>query len=124
MEIDDEDKLFDELKTLPDFGCFPIPVRWFKKYNIPPVEPTNVKDFLQSNYTIKCMFAPKDLPPLIINEPQRDLSGNIKVVKYIETEPIPVEVVSKPYQSNTNDQSSETSEAPLGLMQQALEQKH
>jgi hypothetical protein len=99
MDIDiDEDKLFDELKTLPDFGCLPLPARWFKKYNIPPVEICTVKEYLQSNYTVGCMFAPKDLPPIIINEPQRDLSGNIKTVRFIETEPIPVEVVSKPYE--------------------------
>ena len=98
IDEEEEDRLYNQLKTLPDFDCLPLPARWFKKYNIPPVEPTNVKDYIHSNYSVKCMFAPKDLPPLIINEPQRDLSGNIKRVRFVEEEPIPVEVVSKPYE--------------------------
>lgn len=67
----DEDALFNELRKLPDFDCFPLPARWYKKYNIPPLEQPNTREFLNSHYTIKCATAPKDLPPLIINEPQQ-----------------------------------------------------
>jgi hypothetical protein len=92
-----EDQLYNQLKDLPDFLNYPLPARWFKKYNIPPIQPTNVSDYIHSNHAFKMMYAPKDLDPIIINEPQRDLSGNIKWVKMIEEEPIKVEVVSKPY---------------------------
>jgi len=101
---EEEDLLYHQLKQLPDFLSFPLPARWFKKYNIPPIEPTNVKEYIHSNYAFKCMFAPKELEPIIIDEPQRDLSGNIKLVKMIEPEPIEVEVVSKPYESKTKSE--------------------
>ena len=96
-----EDQLYNQLKDLPDFMNLPLPNRWFKKYNIPPIEPINVRDYIHSNHAFKMMFAPKDLDPIIINEPQRDLSGNIKLVKMVEPEPIEVEVVSKPYEPKT-----------------------
>ena len=97
IDEDAEDQLYDLLKDLPDFRSYPLPSRWFKKYNIPPIEPTSVTDYIHSNHAFKMMFSPKDLPPIIINEPQRDLSGNIKWVKMVEEPPIEVEVVSKPY---------------------------
>ena len=92
-----EDQLYNQLKDLPDFLNYPLPSRWFKKYNIPPIEPTNVRDYIHNNHAFNMMFAPKDLPPIIIDKPQTDLSGNIKLVKMVEPEPIEVEVVSKPY---------------------------
>jgi hypothetical protein len=101
---EEEDQLYHQLKELPDFLCFPLPARWFKKYNIPPIEPTNVKEYIHSNYAFKCMFAPKELEPIIIDEPQKDLSGNVKFVKMVEPEPIEVEVVSKPYESKTKSE--------------------
>ena len=101
---EEEDLLYHQLKQLPDFLSFPLPARWFKKYNIPPIEPTNVKEYIHSNYAFKCMFAPKELEPIIIDEPQKDLSGNVKFVKMVEPEPIEVEVVSKPYESKTKNE--------------------
>lgn len=121
IDEDGEDQLYHLLKDLPDFLNYPLPARWFKKYNIAPIEPTNVKDYIHSNYAFKCMFAPKDLDPIFINEPQRDLSGNIKLVKMVEPEPIEVEVVSKPYNSNANDQSLQNDEVHLGQGQQGQE---
>jgi len=105
IDEEGEDQLYNLLKDLPDFLNYPLPARWFKKYNIAPIEPTNVRDYIHDNHAYKMMFAPKDLRPIIINEPQTDLSGNIKLVKMVEEEPIKVEVVSKPYDPNTNDQS-------------------
>ncbi len=124
MNETEEHELYLAMKELPDFRSFPIPAKWFKKYNIPPIEAGSTKEFIESGYTVKCMFAPKDLPPLIINEPQRDLSGNIKLVKLVEDEPIEVKVISRPYDpnappleledlTNTNDQCVETAEVPL-----------
>ncbi len=120
--IDPEDELYNQLKDLPDFRSYPLPSRWFKKYNISPIEGGSTKEFLESRYTINCMFAPKDLEPIIINEPQRDASGNIKLVKMIEEEPIEVKVISRPYDPNAPPlcledftsifQSSQTSGVP------------
>lgn len=133
MTTIDEDKLYEELKTLPDFLNLPLPARWFKKYNIPPIESEPIREFIKSNYTINCAYAPKDLPPIIINEPQRDASGNIKWVKYVEEEPIKVDVISRPYdpdappidvshllETKTNDQCEQSAEVPLD--QPVLEQ--
>ena len=101
IDEEGEDQLYNLLKDLPDFRSYPLPSRWFKKYNIAPIEPTNISDYIHSNHAYKMMFAPKDLNPIIIDKPQRDLSGNIKWVKMVEEEPIKVEVVSKPYEPNT-----------------------
>jgi hypothetical protein len=95
-----EDELYNLLKDLPDFKSLPLPARWYKKYTIEPLEAGSSKEFLDSAYTIKMMFAPKDLPPIIINEPQRDASGNIKLVKLVEPEPIDIKIVSRPYDAN------------------------
>jgi hypothetical protein len=98
IDEEGEDQLYNLLKDLPDFLNYPLPARWFKKYNIPPIEPTSISDYIHNNHAYKMMFAPKDLPPIIIDKPQTDLSGNIKVVKMVEVEPVQVEVVSKPYE--------------------------
>ena len=133
---DAEDQLYNQLKDLPDFRSFPLPSRWFKKYNIPPIEPGSTKEFLESRYSINCMFAPKDLDPIIINEPQKDASGNIIVIKMIEEEPIDVKVVSRPYDpnvpplsledllSNTNDQCFQSSEVPSEPHSEPSETEH
>lgn len=96
MTPEEEDALYAELRALPDFECMPLPARWFKKYNIPPVKATNTKEFIDSNYTMKCSIAPKDLPPIFINEPQQ----NGKLVAIHPPEDIKVETISRPYVSN------------------------
>lgn len=105
IDEDGEDQLYHLMKDLPDFLSYPLPARWFKKYNIAPLEPTNIREYIHSNYAFKCMFSPKELEPIIINKPQTDLSGNVKLVQLVEEEPIKVEVVSKPYEPNTISQS-------------------
>jgi hypothetical protein len=98
IDEEGEDQLYNLMKDLPDFLNYPLPARWFKKYNIPPIEPTSISDYIHNNHAYKMMFAPKDLPAIIIDKPQTDLSGNIKLVKMVEVEPVQVEVVSKPYE--------------------------
>jgi hypothetical protein len=68
----EERELYEMMRHLPDFDCMPIPVRWFKEFNLPPRNPIGIKEFLRSNYTIKCAHSPKDLPPIRINKPQQD----------------------------------------------------
>lgn len=89
----EEIALYNELKSLPDFDCLPLPSHWFKALNIPPVSAITPKEFMDSGYTFKTMYEPKDLPPIIINEPQQ---GG-KLVKMVEEEPIKVEVKSRPF---------------------------
>jgi hypothetical protein len=89
----EEIALYNELKTLPDFESLPLPSHWFKAFNIPPVSAITPKEFMASGYTFKKMYEPKDLPPIIINEPQQ---GG-KLVKMVEEEPIKVEVKSRPF---------------------------
>jgi hypothetical protein len=92
-----EDEMFEIIKQQPDFDCLPLPARWFKKYNIPPREATDFSSFVKSNYTVRCSYAPKDLPALILKEPIKDLSGNIRLVEAAPVEEIDVKVVSRPY---------------------------
>jgi len=92
-----EDELFEIIKNQPDFDCLPLPARWFKKYNIPPREATDFSSFVKSNYTVRCSFAPKDLPVLLVKEPIKDLSGNVKLVEPAPLEDLPIEVFSRPY---------------------------
>ena len=124
IDEDAEDQLYNLLKDLPDFLNYPLPARWFKKYNIPPLEPTNVKEYIHSNYAFKCMFTPKDLDPIIIDKPQTDLSGNVKWVKMVEPEPVEVKTVSKPYNPNPSDQSSQNDVVHPVPDQQEPEQSH
>ena len=92
-----EDDLFNIIKEQPDFDCLPLPARWFKKYNIPPREATGFTEFVNSRYTIRCSLAPKDLSPIVLKEPIKDLSGNVRFVTPAPYEEIPIQVVSRPY---------------------------
>lgn len=89
----EEQEAYDLIKDLPDFENYPIPTSWFKKFNIPPRNPTSVRDYLKENHAMKMANAPKQLPPLIVREPQQ----NGKLVKMIEEEPIKVETIQRPF---------------------------
>lgn len=89
-----ERALYEELKQHPEFECLPIPASWFKKFNIPPRNPLNPREYIESNYAMKMAFAPKDLPPLIIDEPQQ----NGKLVEVPAVEDVPMEIVSRPFE--------------------------
>lgn len=52
-----------------------------------------MKEFIASGYTLKCAYAPKDLPPIVIDKPIKD--GLL--VEVAPPEEIPVEVVSRPF---------------------------
>ena len=88
-----EDELYAELSKLPDFDCMPIPISWYKKYNIPPRTIETTREFLESRYTINQQYGHKDLPPIIMDEPQRD--GELVVVPHEEE--IKVEVISRAF---------------------------
>lgn len=95
MSVTDEEReIYNLMKNAPDFHNLPLPKHWYAAFDIPFPQATTIKDFIKSGYTMACMYAPKDLPPIIINKPQQD--G--KLVDLVITEPIPVEVVSKPFE--------------------------
>lgn len=92
MEIE-EKQLLEELRKLPDFECYVLPANWYKKYGLTPPGPVAPREFMESNYTMKCAVAPKDLPTVYIREPQK----NGKLVEMAPPEIVPVEVKSRPY---------------------------
>jgi hypothetical protein len=91
--MDDEKALLEELKKLPDFECYVLPARWYKKYGLTPPRAIAPREFIESNYTMKCAIAPKDLPAIYIREPQQ---GG-KLVEPAPPEIVPIEVRSRPY---------------------------
>jgi hypothetical protein len=91
-------KLLEVLKAQPDFECLPIPAYWFKKYGIAPREAVAPREYINSNYAMKKAVEPKDLPPLIIDEPQQ----NGKLVALAPPENVPVELISRPFVSDPN----------------------
>lgn len=95
----EERELYELMRHLPDFDCMPIPVRWFKEFNLPPRNPMGIKEFLRSNYTVNCAHSPKDLPPIRINEPQQN--GKLATphpfeVFDVETKTVPFEAEEFP----------------------------
>jgi hypothetical protein len=89
----EEQKLLDELKQLPDFSCYVLPATWYRKFGLTPPGPAAPREFMESNYTMKCAVAPKDLPPIIISKPQQD--G--KLYEMAPPEKIDIEVRNRPY---------------------------
>ena len=89
----EELELVRVLQAQPDFECLPIPAYWFKKYNIAPREATGPREYIESNYAMKKANEPKELPPIIIDEPQQ---GG-KVYPVAPAEDIKVDVVSRPF---------------------------
>lgn len=93
LSDEDERALLELLKAQPDFDCLPIPAYWFAKYNLPPREAVGPREYLASNYAMKKANEPKDLPSIIIDEPQQ---GG-KLHKVFPPEEIPVEVINRPF---------------------------
>ena len=89
-----DEELYNAMKDLPDFDCYPIPQSWFKKFNLPVRNPITVREYIESGYAMKMAVAPKDLPTLVINEPQQ----NGKLVKMVEEEPVKVDLISRPFE--------------------------
>jgi len=89
----EEVELLYALKQLPDFDCLPIPAYWFEKYKLAPRAAVGPKEYIESNHAMKMAVAPKDLPPIIIDEPQQ---GG-KLVTPAPFESVPVELRSRPF---------------------------
>jgi hypothetical protein len=93
LSDEDELALLKLLQAQPDFECLPLPAYWFKKYNIPPRAATGPKEYIESNYAMRRSVEQKDLPPLIIDEPQQ---GG-KLAKVHPPEETKIEVVARPF---------------------------
>ena len=89
----EEVELLYALKQQPDFDCLPIPAYWFEKYKLAPRAAVAPKEYIESNHAMKMAVAPKDLPPIIIDEPQQ---GG-KLVTPAPFESVPIEVRSRPF---------------------------
>ena len=89
----EEVELLYALKQLPDFECLPIPAYWFEKYKLAPRAAVGPKEYIEANHAMKMAVAPKDLPPIIIDEPQQ---GG-KLVTPAPFESVPIEVRSRPF---------------------------
>lgn len=90
---EEERTLLTALQAQPDFECLPIPASWFKKYNLPARAVVAPREFLESNYTMMRANEQKDLPPLIIDEPQ---DGG-RVVAVPAPDDTTIELVSRPF---------------------------
>jgi hypothetical protein len=92
--MEDEKQMLEELKKLPDFNCFVLPARWYKTFGLTPPGPIGPREFIESNYTMQCAVAPKDLPANYIREPQQ----NGKLVEMAPPEKIDIEVRNRPFE--------------------------
>lgn len=54
-----DDELLQELMKLPDFEKLPLPISWYKKYNIPFSDKVvSPRQYIQENYWLKCQYNP------------------------------------------------------------------
>jgi hypothetical protein len=63
MEVADyskmsEEQLLAELKKLDDFDKYPLPVSWYKKYNIPAPKTVAVPQYVKEATWLKCAYNP------------------------------------------------------------------
>ena len=98
LSDEDEKRLLEVLQSQPDWECLPIPAYWFKKYGIPPREAVGPKEYIESNYAMRKAVEPKDLPPLLIDEPQ--YGG--RLVALAPPEKVDIQLVSRPFVSDPN----------------------
>lgn len=94
MTDDEERTLLNVLREQPDFECLPLPASWFKKYGIPARTATAPREYIESNYAMRKANEQKDLPPLIIDEPQQ---GG-KTVPVAPPDGTTVTVVNRPFE--------------------------
>ena len=95
--IDEDEAIWNAIKDLPDADCFPLPVRFFKKFGIEPRTIETTKEYLASQYTVQKSVEQKELPPLVIDEPQKDADGKIKLVEIAPPEEIDVKTIQRPF---------------------------
>jgi len=98
LSDEDERKLLQLLQAQPDWECLPIPAYWFKKYGLPPREAVGPREYIESNYAMKRANEQKDLPPILIDEPQQ----NGKLYPVAPPEQVDIQVVNRPFVMDEN----------------------
>lgn len=98
LSDEDERKLLDVLQAQPDWECLPIPAYWFKKYGLPPREAVGPREYIESNYAMKRANEQKELPPILIDEPQQ----NGKLYPVAPPEQVDIKVVNRPFVMDEN----------------------
>ena len=99
VQQDEWKAIYDSMKDLPDLHCFPFPANIRKQFNIPQPRIVPVREFLESGYTFQCASMKHDLPPIIIDKPQKD--GYIPPL--IKAEEPEVKLVQKTIESEVNE---------------------
>lgn len=89
----EERALYEEMRQLPDFSSYPLPLSWIKAFNLPEPTICSVPEFIKSGYTNRRAWEHKTLPPLIINKPQQ----NGKLVVAPEADKTEVTITSQPF---------------------------
>lgn len=64
-------ELYQKISAQPDAECFILPASWYEKFNAPVPKAVNPREFINSGYVQQVAYAPKDLEPIVISEPQR-----------------------------------------------------
>jgi hypothetical protein len=54
-----EEQLFAILKTLEDFDKYPLPVSWYKKFNLPAPKTVALPQYVKEGHWMKCAYDPK-----------------------------------------------------------------
>lgn len=101
IAADPDYEVLQQLKNCPDFECLPLPETWHKKFNLPYIYPETVAESKSHNYVNKVKFY--NLPPIIIDEPQKDKDGNIILAPVAPPEDLQIEVVQKPFDPNNTN---------------------
>lgn len=87
------DEILSLIRQLPDGDCFPLPTIYHEKHRIPFPGVITPQEFYESEYTLKCASAPKDLPPIVIDTPIK--GGFLFPVQ--PPEELKIEIHSAPY---------------------------
>ena len=95
-------QLVEELRNSPDFAHLTFPKDWYKKYDIPVPKPVSLKEYITENYWFKCHF-----DPTVAREIRKEPApGGVRPVP--EPEVLPVEVITKPLENQTDEDNQQT----------------
>jgi len=56
-----EEELLAEIKKIEDWERLPLPISWYKKYNIPAPKPVSTPQYLKDMQWIKSQFNPNSI---------------------------------------------------------------
>lgn len=53
-----EEQLLAEIMKIPDWERLPLPIAWYKKYNITAPKPVNISQYTREMQWMKCQYNP------------------------------------------------------------------